>query len=206
MKNSMKIFGATVATALTLGLNVLPSLAATVPATVDIGQCNGATALITGLPADDDGNGFAGGDTAALLVNSGVGEAGVAFLPDYSGIKPHEQRFTNGAIVFRDDGVTRKNTYLNFCIGSGGTFFASKPMTSFSISSLGGGWSVCNFNTRDIGTSQSVLNKLTVTLSTRGNMIIGNTYWNLYGSPPNQVVPATIDSNVKGCNILNKCN
>lgn len=216
MINSRKFFGACVATAMTIILNVLPSLATSTGSTyttvtgpvggnVDIGQCSGATALILPLPEDDAGKGFGGGNTAALLVNSGVGESGVAFIPNYGDLPTYDRKFTNGAITFKDDGVTRKNAMLNFCIGDSGKFFASKPLTAFSIVSLGGGWSQVQFNTREIGTSQSILNKLTLTLSTRGNIVVGNTYWNLYGSPGTQVIPATVDSTVQGCNILNSC-
>lgn len=199
MRNSGKFFAAAAVMTFVLGSNALPSMATEIPAAVQIGQCNGATALIA---PTDPGMGFAGGNQCAVLVNAGAGESGVAMIPNYNGIENPYKYWQNGTMTFRDDGRARNSVSVNVCFGG---FRKSKTLGKMHITSLGDGWSQAHFNTRDdFGATKLVLTKFTVTLNNaRGNIAIGNTVLHVY--PGDVIIPSNIDSPVQGCGVVNTC-
>lgn len=214
-----RVFSSLAAVAFTLVFSATPSLAGRDEigqGVVQLGACQGAVARYVAITRAEDAEllGLGFGEEAASLANTGVGQSGVAFTPDYSKLTPEEKsqiRFAVANVFIKGDAQSKSRARVSICFGDE---IKTLPLTNFRTSEAHLGWLEYHIVPRKFGLDDDDaprLDRISISLSGEGQLLVGNTvtYWEIpvRGRDPifGRNFYATLETKLEDCSILNDC-
>jgi hypothetical protein len=175
--------------------------------------CKPASASFIDLTSAEKQFGFGGGTTiGGQIINSGSGESGLVLITPFTSTTGSDDfRFIE--ISFKDSTIpaTAPHVTVTFCFagdhGSGPITSIQRTLSSLPKISKKFGWTTVQATSRDFGgrnVRSSVLKRLSFSLSSTGNIVIGNTGIQV-GSEAALIRPTSLNFEEVNCDFLDRC-
>ncbi|MBS1956000.1 MAG: hypothetical protein JST89_17575 [Cyanobacteria bacterium SZAS-4] len=208
MQKTIKSFALSTVT-LSCFFSSMPVLALTTDGSYKAIACSGATSLFEKAHGSDKNYDIGNTKLKSLLVNAGENQvAALQILYKYTPVAATE--FGTYLINFRDDGQTRNNIKVHFCLRrkNGGILGLERNLTDFNIRTTPtGDWSFGIITAADLDLEpgdKANLEKVVFRLEQPGNIQFGNSRIGVRGS--DQLTANTVDlSSVGPCTYINSC-